>query len=133
MPTLPSSDKLADPGAFESTEIDETAHMTDIDDYLEYLYEDIPDKLRASALILQLARNPDNLEELYQNGVFIYRSLNRKKDPETALMLVLIETCNRTMTHLSGTFQFYFCSRMWKMFELSKQVIISNIALHKIK
>ncbi|OON19863.1 Kinesin-associated protein, partial [Opisthorchis viverrini] len=63
-----NSEKLADPGAFDSTEINEVAHLTDLDEYLELLYEDIPDKLRASALVLQLARNPDNLEELFQNG-----------------------------------------------------------------
>ncbi|VEL14000.1 unnamed protein product [Protopolystoma xenopodis] len=40
-----------------------------MDEYLELLYENIPEKLRASALILQLARNPDNLEELFQNGL----------------------------------------------------------------
>ncbi|KAF8572290.1 hypothetical protein P879_02735 [Paragonimus westermani] len=61
-------EKLADPGAFDSTETEEVAHLTDLDEYLELLYEDIPEKLRASALVLQLARNPDNLEELYQNG-----------------------------------------------------------------
>lgn len=36
------------------------------DDYLELLYEDLPEKLRGSALILQLARNPDNLQELFE-------------------------------------------------------------------
>ncbi|KAK4475956.1 hypothetical protein MN116_001194 [Schistosoma mekongi] len=59
------SETLSDPGAFDSTEINETAHLTDVDDYLELLYENISEKLRASALILQLARNPDNLEELF--------------------------------------------------------------------
>ncbi|VDP80802.1 unnamed protein product [Echinostoma caproni] len=63
--------KLADPGAFDSTEIDEVAHLTDLDEYLELLYEDIGDKLRASALVLQLARNPDNLEELFQNETLV--------------------------------------------------------------
>ncbi|TPP58871.1 Kinesin-associated protein 3 [Fasciola gigantica] len=65
------STKLADPGAFDSTEIDEVAHLTDLDDYLELLYEDTGDKLRASALVLQLARNPDNLEELFQNETLV--------------------------------------------------------------
>lgn len=39
-----------------------------MDEYIELLYEDIADKVRGSALILQLARNPDNLEELLING-----------------------------------------------------------------
>lgn len=37
-----------------------------IEDYLELLYEELPEKLRGSALILQLARNPDNLQELFE-------------------------------------------------------------------
>ena len=61
--------KLKDPG-FDSTEIDEVANINDIDDYLELLYEDLPEKVRGSALILQLARNPDNLEELFHNGIY---------------------------------------------------------------
>ncbi|VDP28106.1 unnamed protein product [Schistosoma margrebowiei] len=65
------SETLADPGAFDSTEINETAHLTELEDYLELLYEGISEKLRASALILQLARNSDNLEELFQNGALI--------------------------------------------------------------
>ena len=45
-------------------QIDEVANINDMDEYIELLYEDIPDKVRGSALILQLARNPDNLEEV---------------------------------------------------------------------
>ena len=64
------AEKPRDPPPYEGTEIDETANINDIDDYLELLYEDIPEKLRGSALLLQLARNPDNLEEIFQNGEF---------------------------------------------------------------
>ena len=35
---------------------------------MELLYEDVPEKIRGSALLLQLSRNPDNLEELFSNG-----------------------------------------------------------------
>jgi hypothetical protein len=41
------------------------------------LYEDIPEKVRGTAFILQLARNPDNMEEIVQNGMlatFLYHS-----------------------------------------------------------
>lgn len=51
-----------------SFQIDEVANINDMDEYIELLYEEIPDKVRGSALILQLARNPDNLEELLLNG-----------------------------------------------------------------
>jgi hypothetical protein len=47
----------------------EKASINDIEGYLELLYEDIPEKVAGSALILQLARNPDNLEELGSNGL----------------------------------------------------------------
>ena len=47
----------------------EAASINDIDDYVELLYEDIPAKVKGSALLLQLTRNPDNLEELHQHGL----------------------------------------------------------------
>ena len=59
------SDKLENPNI---DDINETANINDLDDYADMLYEDdIKAKIRGSALILQLARNPDNLEELFQN------------------------------------------------------------------
>jgi hypothetical protein len=59
------TDKLEDPNI---DDINETANINDLDDYAEMLYEDdAKAKVRGSALILQLARNPDNLEELFQN------------------------------------------------------------------
>ena len=42
--------------------------MADIEEYLELLYESLSEKTRGTALILQLARNPDNLLELSGNG-----------------------------------------------------------------
>lgn len=50
-------------------QLDEEANINSIDDYVELLYEDIPEKIRGATLILHLARNPDNLEELLQNGM----------------------------------------------------------------
>lgn len=46
----------------------EKASIRNIDEYVELLYEELPEKIRGSALILQLARHPDNLEELEKNG-----------------------------------------------------------------
>ena len=54
---------------FDATETDEVANINDVDEYLELLYEDVAEKIRGSALLLQLSRNPDNLEELFQNGM----------------------------------------------------------------
>lgn len=62
--------------SYDGTEIDEVANINDVDDYMELLYEDVPEKVRGSALLLQLARNPDNLEELFQNGKYFSFTLN---------------------------------------------------------
>ena len=43
--------------------------MAELDSYLELLYDDLQAKIRGTGLILQLARNPDNLNELSSNGV----------------------------------------------------------------
>lgn len=61
--------KLSEPQPYEGTELDETANLIDMEDYLMMLYEDISDKIKGSAYILQLARNPDNLEEIFENGI----------------------------------------------------------------
>ncbi|CAH8871217.1 unnamed protein product [Trichobilharzia szidati] len=101
------SETLADPGAFDSTEIDEVAHLTDLDEYLELLYEDISDKLRASALILQLARNPDNLEELFQNETLVgalARVLREdwKKSTDLATNIAYIFFCFSSFSNFHG-------------------------------
>lgn len=54
--------------SYDATDIDEVANINDVDDYFDMLYEDVPEKVKGSALLLQLARNPDNLEELFSNG-----------------------------------------------------------------
>lgn len=46
----------------------EKASIRSIDEYIELLYEDLPEKIKGSRLILQLARDPDNLGELEKNG-----------------------------------------------------------------
>ena len=42
--------------------------MADLEVYMELLYEDLPSKVRGTGMILQLARIPDNLQELAVNG-----------------------------------------------------------------
>lgn len=46
----------------------EVANIRNIDEYIDLLYEDLPERIRGSSLILKLARHPDNLEELEKNG-----------------------------------------------------------------
>ena len=50
---------------------DEIANINYLEDYIELLYEEVSSKVRGSGLILQLARNPDNLEELAQNETLL--------------------------------------------------------------
>ena len=47
--------------------IDEQALISSLDDYIELLYEDLPDKIKSSWLILQLSKVQDNLIELTSN------------------------------------------------------------------
>ncbi|CAH8645191.1 unnamed protein product [Schistosoma margrebowiei] len=101
------SETLADPGAFDSTEINETAHLTELEDYLELLYEGISEKLRASALILQLARNSDNLEELFQNETLVgalARVLREdwKKSTDLATNIAYIFFCFSSFSNFHG-------------------------------
>ena len=42
--------------------------MADLEVYMELLYEELPSKVRGTGMILQLARIPDNLQELAVNG-----------------------------------------------------------------
>lgn len=60
-------------------QLDEEANINSIDDYVELLYEDVPEKIRGATLILQLARNPDNLEELLQNGTQQHQITGKQK------------------------------------------------------
>ena len=55
----------------QSSEPEDIANINNLDDYIELLYEEVPSKVKGSALILQLARNPDNLEELSQNETLL--------------------------------------------------------------
>lgn len=42
--------------------------FNNIDEYVELLYEELTERVRGSSMILQIARNADNLEELEKNG-----------------------------------------------------------------
>lgn len=55
-------------GKVSPIEQKEKASIRNLEEYVELLYEDLPDRIRGSALILRLARFPDNLEELEKNG-----------------------------------------------------------------
>ncbi|CAH6789387.1 Kifap3 [Phodopus roborovskii] len=106
------SSKPKDPPPFEGMEIDEVANINDMDEYIELLYEDIPDKVRGSALILQLARNPDNLEELLLNETALgalARVLREdwKQSVELATNIIYIFFCFSSFSHFHGLITHY--------------------------
>uniref|UniRef100_A0A8C4Q6Y3 Kinesin-associated protein 3b n=1 Tax=Eptatretus burgeri TaxID=7764 RepID=A0A8C4Q6Y3_EPTBU len=93
------------PQACEGLEIDEVANLNDLEEYVELLYEDIPEKVRGSALILQLARNPDNLEELLQNETAL-----------GALARVLREDCKKSLDLTTNIIYIFFCFSSFSQF-----------------
>ncbi|KAL4660150.1 kinesin-associated protein 3-like [Arapaima gigas] len=97
---------------FEGMEIDEEANINNIDDYVELLYEDIPEKVRGSTLILQLARNPDNLKELLHNETALgalARVLREdwKQSVELATTIIYIFFCFSSFSQFHGLITHY--------------------------
>uniref|UniRef100_A0A8C3PY99 Kinesin associated protein 3 n=1 Tax=Chrysolophus pictus TaxID=9089 RepID=A0A8C3PY99_CHRPC len=98
--------------AYDCFQIDEVANINDMDEYIELLYEDIPDKVRGSALILQLARNPDNLEELLINETALgalARVLREdwKQSVELATNIIYIFFCFSSFSQFHGIITHY--------------------------
>ncbi|XP_029930333.1 kinesin-associated protein 3-like isoform X1 [Myripristis murdjan] len=97
---------------FEGMELNAEASITGIDDYVELLYEGIPEKIRGSALILQLARNPDNLEELLHNETALgalARVLREdwKQSVELATIIIYIFFCFSSFSQFHGVVSHY--------------------------
>lgn len=70
----------------------EKASIRNIDEYVELLYEELPEKIRGSALILQLARHPDNLEELEKNGEYHDLEFNLEVRIQLVNLLFFVNT-----------------------------------------
>ncbi|KAM9323165.1 kinesin-associated protein 3-like [Pholidichthys leucotaenia] len=97
---------------FEGMELNEEACITRVDEYVELLYEGIPEKIRGSALILQLARNPDNLEELLHNEAALgalARVLREdwKQSVELATIIIYIFFCFSSFSQFHGVVSHY--------------------------
>uniref|UniRef100_A0A665WCB4 Kinesin-associated protein 3-like n=1 Tax=Echeneis naucrates TaxID=173247 RepID=A0A665WCB4_ECHNA len=97
---------------FEGMELDEEASITRVDEYVELLYEGVPEKIRGSALILQLARNPDNLEELLHNEAALgalARVLREdwKQSVELATIIIYIFFCFSSFSQFHGVVSHY--------------------------
>jgi hypothetical protein len=75
------------------------------------LYEDVSEKVRGTSLVLQLARNPDNLEEMLHNGKALWAS-ERVHIVETllgALGRVLREDWKKNYDLATNIAYIFFC------------------------
>lgn len=84
---------------------EETANINDLEDYIELLYEDVSGKVRGSGLILQLSRNPDNLDELSQNETLL-----------GALSRVLREEWRSSIDLTTNIIYIFFCFSTFTQF-----------------
>ncbi|XP_047676703.1 kinesin-associated protein 3-like isoform X2 [Tachysurus fulvidraco] len=97
---------------FEGMELDEEANINKIDEYLDLLYEGIPEKIRGTTLILHLARNPDNLEELLQNETVIVALARMLKDEwkqsiELTTTIIYVFFCFSSFSQFHGLITYY--------------------------
>ncbi|XP_076806498.1 kinesin-associated protein 3-like isoform X2 [Clavelina lepadiformis] len=106
----PAPDCLSDSNLIDN----EIPSVNNIDDYVELLYEDVPSKIKASALLLRLTRNPDNLEELNHHATVL-----------GALTRVLREDWRKSVELSTNIMYIFFCFSAYTQFH-------SVIAHHKI-
>ncbi|XP_022902921.2 kinesin-associated protein 3 [Onthophagus taurus] len=85
--------------------IDENANINCLNEYVELLYEGISDKVRASHLILILARDPENLESLSRNETFL-----------SALARVLREDWKKSIVLSTNLIFIFFCFSTYSTF-----------------
>ncbi|XP_064483666.1 kinesin-associated protein 3-like [Ornithodoros turicata] len=83
----------------------ETASISKTESYVEMLYEDAADKVRGSALVLRLARNPENLGELCMNDTLL-----------CALARVLREDGRKNMELATNIVYIFFCFSTFSQF-----------------
>ncbi|KAF7992867.1 hypothetical protein HCN44_005211 [Aphidius gifuensis] len=83
----------------------ERAIISNVDSYIELLYEEIPGKIKGSSLILQLARIPDNLLELTKNESLL-----------SALARVLREDWRRSIELSTNIIYIFFCFSTYSQF-----------------
>uniref|UniRef100_A0A7N6BA36 Kinesin-associated protein 3b n=1 Tax=Anabas testudineus TaxID=64144 RepID=A0A7N6BA36_ANATE len=108
-------------------QLDEEASINNIDEYVELLYEDIQEKIRGATLIFQLARNPDNLEELIQNETVL-----------GALARVLREEWKQSVDLATTIIYIFFCFSSFSQFHglvthFKIGALCMNIIEHELK
>ena len=84
--------------SFGKDEKKETANINDLESYLEMMYDKSEEKIRGTSLILQLARNSENLEELCQNEILL-----------GALARVLAEEWKENINLATNIIYIFFC------------------------
>ncbi|CAG5862720.1 unnamed protein product [Menidia menidia] len=94
---------LSEVGVFP--QLGEEASIGSIDEYVELLYEDVQEKIRGATLIFQLARNPDNLEELIENEAAL-----------GALARVLREDWKQSVDLATTIIYIFFCFSSFSQF-----------------
>uniref|UniRef100_A0A182P2A7 Kinesin associated protein kap n=1 Tax=Anopheles epiroticus TaxID=199890 RepID=A0A182P2A7_9DIPT len=102
-----SVSRIADKSS-ASTVDTEKASIRNVDDYIELLYEDLAEKVKGSRLILQLARDPDNLEELEKNGTILSHT-HCLEAVLSALSRVLREDWRRSLDLSTNIIYIFFC------------------------
>ncbi|XP_055363761.1 kinesin-associated protein 3a isoform X2 [Betta splendens] len=112
---------------YQGLELEEEASITNIEEYVELLYEDIQEKIRGATLILQLARNPDNLEELIQNQTVL-----------GALARVLREEWKQSVDLATTIVYVFFCFSSFSQFHVLVThfkigALCMNIIEHELK
>ncbi|XP_042271809.1 kinesin-associated protein 3a isoform X2 [Thunnus albacares] len=112
---------------YAGVELDEEANISKIDEYVELLYEDIQEKIRGATLIFQLARNPDNLEELIQNETAL-----------GALARVLREDWKQSVDLATTIIYIFFCFSSFSQFHglvthFKIGALCMNIIEHELK
>lgn len=95
-PRKPMDDKQPDEDA--SNPLDEVSSMDNMEQYIEGLYEEIPEKVSSTRHILQLARIPENMEALITNDSLI-----------SALSRVLREENKKSMELVTNIMYIFFC------------------------
>ncbi|KAM9357507.1 kinesin-associated protein 3a isoform 2-T2 [Symphorus nematophorus] len=112
---------------YAGVELDEEASINNIDEYVELLYEDVQEKIRGATLIFQLARNPDNLEELMQNETAL-----------GALARVLREDWKQSVDLATTITNVFFCFSSYSQFHglvthFKIGALCMNIIEHELK
>ncbi|XP_025833909.1 kinesin-associated protein 3 isoform X2 [Agrilus planipennis] len=81
------------------------ANINNLNEYIELLYEELPEKIKAASYILQLAKDPENLESLSKNETIL-----------SALARVLREDWKRSIVLSTNLIFTFFCFSTYSCF-----------------